>query len=70
MEQYDLLTVEQAARVVGVSVSTLNKLRTNGGGPAFLKATRHVRYRLADLQEWLAAARVGSTAEYALRRRA
>lgn len=58
-----LLTVEQAAEYLTVSVSYLNKLRVRGDGPAFCKLGRGVRYRLSDLQAWVDANRFGSTSE-------
>ena len=59
----ELLTVEQAADYLTVSCSLLNKLRVHGGGPAFCKLGRGVRYRLSDLQAWVQARRVNSTSE-------
>lgn len=50
-----ILRTKDAAQRVGLSVSTLTKLRVYGGGPAFLKlTTRAVGYRPADLDAWLA----------------
>lgn len=62
MEQAVLKTDEAAART-GLSVSTLEKLRVYGGGPKFLRLGRAVRYRTADLENWLAARVVSSTSE-------
>ncbi|MFN3625068.1 MAG: helix-turn-helix transcriptional regulator [Hyphomicrobium sp.] len=36
------------------SVGTLDKLRSTGGGPTFVKLGGRVRYRIADLNEWIA----------------
>ena len=47
------LPVREAAKYLGLSISTLNKLRCTGGGPAFLKLGRAVRYTPDDLQDWL-----------------
>jgi excisionase family DNA binding protein len=58
-----VLTELEAAPRVGLAVSTLQKLRTNGGGPRFLKLGRSVRYREQDLEEWLAGRVVSSTSE-------
>lgn len=44
---------ESAARYVCVSRATLELLRVRGGGPAFVKLNRLVRYRRAALDEWL-----------------
>jgi predicted DNA-binding transcriptional regulator AlpA len=48
-----VLNVKQAAARAGISVSLLNKLRTYGGGPTYLKIGRVVRYDAADLDLWL-----------------
>lgn len=42
-----------AARFVGLSESTLAKLRLNGNGPVYLKLGRRVLYRPCDLEQWL-----------------
>ena len=49
----ELLRTSGAAAITGLSVSTLNKLRCSGGGPAFLKLGRAVRYKPVDLKDWL-----------------
>jgi predicted DNA-binding transcriptional regulator AlpA len=59
------LRVRDAARYVGLSVSTLNKLRGSGNGPVFMKLGRIVVYRREDLDDWLASKRVRSTSEAA-----
>ena len=61
--QSNPLPVEAASRHVGLSVSTLNKLRVFGGGPVFLKLGRRVAYDLADLDAWLATKRRRSTSD-------
>lgn len=57
------LVVNSAAEYVGLSVSTLNKLRVFGGGPVFLKLGRRVAYDVADLDAWLASRRRRSTSD-------
>lgn len=47
-----LLNVQEAARFLGLSVSTLNKMRMTGAGCPFLKLGRRVLYDLHDLQGW------------------
>jgi len=65
-QNYDrTLTVRRAATYIGLSVSTLNKLRCAGNGPVFLKLGRAVRYDPRDLDEWLAAHRIRNTSERA-----
>ena len=57
------MAVEAAATYVGLSASTLNKLRVFGGGPAFLKLGRRVVYDVRDLDQWLSDRRRQSTSE-------
>jgi predicted DNA-binding transcriptional regulator AlpA len=48
-----VVSAKVAARYVGLSESTLAKLRLNGNGPTYCKLGRRVVYRPADLDEWL-----------------
>lgn len=63
----NVLTVdtEGASQHLGLAVSTLEKLRVSGGGPRFVKMGRAVRYRLSDLEEYLAERVVESTSQRA-----
>jgi predicted DNA-binding transcriptional regulator AlpA len=62
-----MLDVQAAARLIGLSVATLAKMRCMGGGPPFVKAGRRVLYRRADIKAWLDARRVNNTTEAAHR---
>lgn len=55
------LKTPEAARVLGLSPRTLEKHRSCGTGPAYLKVGGAVRYRLADLEAWAEAGRQTST---------
>lgn len=48
-----VMSAELAARFVGLSESTLAKLRLNGNGPLYCKLGRRVVYRQPDLEQWL-----------------
>ena len=48
-----VLDATGAAKVVGLSESTLAKLRLNGNGPAYCKLGRRVLYRPDELERWL-----------------
>lgn len=48
------IRVKQAAEYVGLSKSSLDKLRCFGGGPRFFKLGRSVVYSTADLDTWMA----------------
>ncbi|MBF0154643.1 MAG: helix-turn-helix domain-containing protein [Magnetococcales bacterium] len=52
-----------AASFLGISLSTLEKFATFGGGPVFYKLGRTVVYDVADLEVWLNERKVSSTSE-------
>ncbi len=53
-----LLHVRETAARLGLSKSTLDKMRCAGKGPRYVKSTdRAVRYDPADLDAWIAARR-------------
>ena len=57
------LNAEQAAKYLGVSRKKLDRLRTDGGGPAYYKFGSSVRYRREDLDEWARPMRRLSTSD-------
>lgn len=54
-----LLTTNQLAEYLGVAVSTVLQYRATGAEPRYMKLGHLVRYRLADVQEWLDSKKVG-----------
>jgi hypothetical protein len=54
---------EGASRHVGLAVSTLEKLRVTGGGPKYVKLGRAVRYRVCDLEVYLAERLIENTSQ-------
>lgn len=48
------MRVKQAAHYLGLSKSTLDKLRCFGGGPRYFKLGRAVVYEASDLETWKA----------------
>ncbi len=52
------LRVLKAAEYVGLSKSTLDKLRCYGTGPIYFKLGRAVVYRTSDLDAWVAEHRI------------
>lgn len=59
-----LLRAPDAAAYLGLSGSTLAKMRLRGDGPVYAKAGhRIVVYDRADLDEWLAGRKRRSTSE-------
>ncbi len=62
------MKAKEAADYVGVSKSMLEKLRTAGGGPRFMKVGRRVVYDSADLDRWIESKKQASTADIPERR--
>jgi Helix-turn-helix domain len=60
---HGLLNERQAAELLNVRVATLRRWRWAGKGPAFLKIGGAVRYNLAELDRFVAAARRTSTSD-------
>lgn len=48
-----IFTTREAAKYLGLSMSTLNKWRCYGFGPKYLKLGRAVRYRQEELDRYL-----------------
>lgn len=66
MEKHSAIRTKDAAQYVGLSVSTLSKMRLRGDGPTYCKnGPRAVAYRIADLDAWLTANRRQSTSQSA-----
>jgi excisionase family DNA binding protein len=63
LKMQPLLTQDEAAELLRLSVRTVERLRVSGRGPKFLKAGKSVRYRECDLVAWVEARVVGSTSE-------
>lgn len=58
-----LLSTAQAAELLGVSVSYLNKQRLTGGGIRYVKIGARVVYDPRDLHAYIEANKFGSTSE-------
>jgi predicted DNA-binding transcriptional regulator AlpA len=58
-----LLTQREAASALRLSERTLERMRTKGDGPRFVKCNRSIRYQQSDLDQWVASRVVGSTSE-------
>jgi hypothetical protein len=57
------LTCDEAGAHLKLSVKTLEKMRTIGGGPRFRKFGRRVLYSLQDLEAWADSRACGSTSD-------
>jgi excisionase family DNA binding protein len=62
----DLLTEQEVARQIKVSLAALRKWRVEQRGPQFVKVGALVRYRPEDLEEWMTTLPKGGTASKAL----
>jgi excisionase family DNA binding protein len=49
-----LLWAQEVAVILGVPVKTLYQWRYKGVGPAGVRVGRHLRYRTADIEAWIA----------------
>ena len=54
---------QEASKLIGVSVSSLQKMRMRGDGPPYAKIGPRVRYLPTTLREWVARHEVRSTSE-------
>lgn len=56
-EALRIRSAKEAAAILGISLSRLNRFRCEGGGPVYCKlgsgSRARVGYRLADLDSWL-----------------
>ena len=59
------LSVREAAAFLGLSKSTMDKLRCTGGGPVYLRLGRRVLYNHADLEAWAQQGRRSNTSQAA-----
>jgi predicted DNA-binding transcriptional regulator AlpA len=54
INQHRLLTEKELSGWLGVSLPTLQRLRSRGGGPRFVRISlRRVGYRTTDVEAWL-----------------
>lgn len=59
-----LLDVNDTAKYLNISKSTLAKMRLSGKSPKYVKLGRKVAYRASDLDIWIEEQTFSSTAEY------
>lgn len=58
-----LLHETQAAKLLAVSPAWLQRKRWEGGGPAYVRHGRAVRYEPAAIEDWIASHRVAPAGE-------
>ncbi|WP_270486903.1 helix-turn-helix domain-containing protein [Gordonia jacobaea] len=52
-ELAELMTSDELAEYLSVSRDTVDVWRQRGGGPQWVRAGRHIRYRRRDVVAWL-----------------
>jgi predicted DNA-binding transcriptional regulator AlpA len=60
-----LLKARDAAQILGLSESTLAKMRLSGAGPHYIKLGRSVRYLPSAVEKWVQARSRQSTSDAA-----
>ena len=64
MDPRRILRTPDAAHYIGLSASTLEKMRLSGSGPRFVRlGTRVVGYDISDLNAWLDQQKKSTAAE-------
>jgi excisionase family DNA binding protein len=48
-----MITIEEFAEALGVSVQTVYSWNSQGVGPRYIKVGKHCRFRPAEIQKWL-----------------
>jgi hypothetical protein len=59
----NLLTEEEVAKHLHVSLAALRRWRLEGRGPRFIKVSALVRYRPEELEDWLASQPTGGASD-------
>lgn len=52
--QQEFLSTQELAKYLGISVPAVIAYRTEGSGPQYIKVGRLCRYRISDVEEWIA----------------
>ncbi len=63
LDEAAYLNTERAAKRVGLSKRTMERLRVTGGGPPFSRIANRIRYTPEDLDAWVLANRRKSTSD-------
>lgn len=63
MNNSNYMNRHKAAKYLGLSVRTLDRLRVSGGGPTFWKAGSRVLYDQRDLDAWVEGRKRTSTSD-------
>jgi hypothetical protein len=63
---FNLITEEQLAKQLSVSIASIRRWRLGNRGPLFVKVGALVRYRPEDIEAWIGALPTGGTRAGAL----
>ena len=63
-----LISPKEAAKRLGLSISTLLRMRERGDGPPFVRLGRSIPHGVHELDRWMAERTFASTADEAARR--
>lgn len=55
----ELMDTKELAELLGLNEMTLYNWRREGKGPPYIRVGRRIRYKRADVDEWLQKERVG-----------
>jgi len=69
MNDTPILTAQELSAYIGVPYKTLLAWRVEGFGPPAMKLGRHLRYRKADVDQWLTEQREDAVGGEALARK-
>ena len=58
MDQPKIMTDKEAAKFLGIGLSTLRNWRCQCKGPVYLRMGRAIRYCLADLEKFIESSRI------------
>lgn len=61
--QSPLIDTKKLAELLDTSPVTVMRFRLHGGGPPFIRFGRNVKYRMSDVEQWLAECARQSTSE-------
>jgi len=58
-EMVPLMGIGEVASLIGVPVATMYEWRTRGRGPVAYRFGKHLRFSIADVEEWIESCREG-----------
>lgn len=62
LDKFELILPDDLATLVGVTIWTLEKWRSEGAGPAYVKLGKSVFYLSDDVEKWINQSRLSPSA--------